>query len=243
MRANNGALMTPTLIVTRPKAQSDAFAAQVQAAYGQPLSVIVSPLIEIRPVPATVPQVDAVIFTSANGVQAAAALGLPQGLQAWCVGGKTAAAAQAAGFDPITGPGDAEGLLHDILSARPAGSIAHIRGKHARGDLAARLTAAGIDCADIVAYDQVALDLNGPALKALGGQNPVVLPLFSPRSCTILYEQGPFTAPIHAVALSNAVAESLPASQGWSVKIASRPDSAAMLEAVLGQLGDEGTQR
>ena len=47
MPANNGALMTPTLIVTRPIAQSENFAASVLSAWNGPLNLIISPLISV----------------------------------------------------------------------------------------------------------------------------------------------------------------------------------------------------
>ncbi|MEM8539131.1 MAG: uroporphyrinogen-III synthase, partial [Pseudomonadota bacterium] len=98
--------MTPTLIMTRPSGQGTAFVAAVRQAWAQPLHIIDSPLLEIQHTAIDVGQVDGVIFTSVNGVVGASGL---TGLQAWCVGAKTAAAARAAGFKAIAGPGDADG--------------------------------------------------------------------------------------------------------------------------------------
>lgn len=236
MRANNGALMTPTLIVTRPIAQSESFAAAVIAAWDGPLNLIVSPLIEIVPLPATIPDVESVIFTSANGVNAASGLGLPAGLKAWCVGDKTAQSAAQAGFDPIIGPGDAEGLVARLIAAQPTGMIAHIRGMHARGDVCARLNAAGLHCLDVVAYDQQSCALTPEALKALSADKLAILPLFSPRTSTILSGQGPFKAPVHIVALSDAVRSAVDPAFGWDITVVSTPDADAMKLATLAAL-------
>lgn len=236
MSANNGALMTPTLIVTRPTDQSESFAAQVLAAWDRPLAVIVSPLIQIVPIAATVPEVDHVIFTSANGAHAANSLGLKAGLKAWCVGSKTAEVARAAGYDPNVGPGDAQGLVSDLVAAHPTGSIAHIRGKHARGDVCDTLKAAGLDCIDVIAYDQQPRDLTAQARIALDGSDPVILPLFSPRTCSILNAQGPFAAPIHVVAMSDAVKNVVDAAMGWDMTVAQSPDNDAMVRATLSLL-------
>ena len=236
MRANNGALMTPTLIMTRPTAQSERFAASVASAWDGPLELIVSPLIKIVPIKTTAPDVDAVIFTSANGVDAAAAMDLRKGLVAWCVGGRTAQAAQQAGFVPITGPGDADGLVAHIISAHPAGTLAHIRGKHARGDVCARLNAAGLLCRDVVAYDQQSCALSTQAQAALNTDIPVVVPLFSPRTSTILSKQGPFMATMHVIALSSAVEEAIDPELNWDVAVASAPDGEAMKHATLAAL-------
>ena len=133
----------PTLILTRPKAQSEAFAAAVSKAWGKPLHVIQSPLIKIVMLPATLPACDAVILTSANGVAAARALDVPAGTTAWCVGEKTAQAAKDAAFVPVAGPGDADGLVAMIAGSGTQDRLVHVRGQHAIGDVGARLSAAG----------------------------------------------------------------------------------------------------
>ncbi len=233
MRANNGAPMTPTLILTRPAAQSESFAADIAARWDGPLYIVQSPLIEIVPLQVSCDHPDAVVFTSANGVSAAKRFGLPDGLTAWCVGTKTADVARAAGFAPIIGPGDADGLVADIIAAKPAGRLAHIRGRHARGDVCARLIQAGVNCKDVVAYDQQEQPLSDLAKSALSGTMPLIFPLFSPRTAAILSKQGPFAAPIHAVALSQAVAEALATELVDSLSVAPVPDAAAMLDATL----------
>lgn len=236
MPANNGALMTPTLIVTRPSAQSESFAASIVAKWDGPLKVIVSPLIKIVPVAAAVPKMDSVIFTSANGVNAARSLGLPKGLKAWCVGEKTAHVAREAGFDPVVGPGNADGLVAHLISAQPSGSIAHIRGKHARGDVSTRLNAAGLNCIDVVAYEQQSCALNPTAHAALCSDKLVILPLFSPRTSTILCRQGPFVAPVHVVALSEAVKDAVDPALGWEITVVSSPDLDSIKLATLSAL-------
>lgn len=233
MRANNGAPMTPTLIVTRPLAQSVRFAAEVEASCKQPVRVLISPLLKIEMLPVATPVAEVCVFTSANGVEAAKALNLPKGIIAWCVGEKTAALAHDAGFVPQIGPGDADGLVADMISAHQTGKIAHIRGTHTRGNVAARLIAAGLDCIDVVAYDQTAVALSTEALAALHDANPVILPLFSPRTSTILNKQGPFTAPIWAVAMSEAVKNAVDPGADWNVSVAARPDAEAMLAGTL----------
>jgi len=225
--------MTPTVILTRPKAQSASFAAELTAQYDGPIEIIRSPLIEIIPVAARSTGPDAVIFTSANGVIASGRLDLPAGVTAWCVGPKTAALAQEAGFMPITGPGDADGLVSQIIAAKPPGRLAHIRGMHARADLSARLGAAGFICDDIVAYAQKALTLTDQARSATSAQNPVIFPLFSPRTATIFSQQAPFLSPVHAIALSPAVARAIPAGIAQAVTVAQRPDGPAMVAATL----------
>jgi uroporphyrinogen-III synthase len=228
--------MTPTLILTRPLAQSESFAAQVLAAWGKPLDVVISPVLKIEMLPVVMPEVDAVIFTSANGVRATQSMTLPAGLTAWCVGDKTAALARAAGFRTQTGSGDADGLVSLLSDAHPTGTIAHIRGKHARGDISTRLNAVGVRCIDVVAYDQLPCDLTHAAQQVLFDARTVILPLFSPRSSTILSRQGPFHAKVRVIALSQAVKDALDPALGWTADVVSRPDEQAMLAAVTARL-------
>lgn len=229
--------MTPILIMTRPKAQSESFAATIVARWGGALRIIHSPLIDIVPLAADCAAPDAVIFTSANGVAAARKLDLPPGLTAWCVGPRTAELALASGFVPIVGPGDADGLVADIISAKPSGKLAHIRGTHARGQISERLNDAGLVCQDVVAYDQRELPLSSEARLALAATDPVFFPLFSPRTATILWNQGPFSAPVHTIALSEAVKMTVPRRHAGAVSVAQSPDGEAMRAAVLAALG------
>jgi len=225
--------MTPTLIMTRPAAQGADFADDIRARWKGPLKIILSPLLEIVPLEVEIGDVDEMIFTSVNGVAAVAHHKKLQGMGAWCVGERTAQAADEAGFVTVTGSGDAEGLVSILLSAQPKGRLAHIRGRHARGDVSARLNAAGLRCEDRVAYDQRALALTPEARAVVDGDGPVIFPLFSARTSTILKEQGPFTAPVHAVAISAAAAGAF---DGEAI-VAPTPDAAGVQSAILALLG------
>ncbi|WP_322893283.1 MULTISPECIES: uroporphyrinogen-III synthase [unclassified Yoonia] len=231
--------MTPVLILTRPAPQAEAFATQIAARWAGPVQVILSPLLRIAPVPviADLSQVTGVIFTSAHGVAAAQYTNLARGLPAWCVGDKTAQLAADAGFDAIAGPGDAIRLVEKIMSRRPQGPMAHLRGNHTRGGVAEKLISAGIACIDVVAYDQLAQSLSDDALDALHGAAPVILPLFSPRTATILAEQGPFTAAVQLIVISTAVQTAAAAMRVKSVSVAATPDAEAMIVATLKRLG------
>ena len=225
--------MTASLIITRSKAQSESFAGELAARWAGPLNIIISPLLEIVPLTPTIGAVDELILTSANGVEAAQRLNMPKGHRAWCVGDKTGELAKAAGFVPHVGPGDADGLVDMIIAIKPEGRLVHLRGKHARGAVTSRLRAAGVDCQDFITYDQQPQTLNKDARRALDGQKPVVFPLFSPRTATILREQGPFCAPVHVIALSASVADAFGQEAAQQVRVADRPDMPAMLTATI----------
>lgn len=192
---------------------------------------------EIVPVPATVDTVPAgLILTSENGAEAAGRLGLPPGLPAWCVGTRTAEVARAAGFAAINADGDAEVLQRAILSAPDAGPLLHLRGDHARGDIVPRLRAAGRAARDIVVYRQEDRPLSAEAKAVLAGPARVVLPLYSPRTATIIADQGPFSAPLHVIAISPAVARAAERLGPDQISQIDNPDGQSMLSAIVDSL-------
>jgi uroporphyrinogen-III synthase len=228
------------VLLTRPRAASDRFAADLCAALG-PLPVTVAPLMETVP-RGPLPDLDGIaglIFTSAAGVEVFAAQTARRDATAWCVGGRTAAAAAAAGFaDVRTAAGDAEALTALIAAAAPEGRLLHLHGTHKAGALAETLLAAGHAVSEAVIYDQTA-QAPGPGFAAaLAGPGPCIVPLFSPRSARLFaaavesVESGDIGAPIWAAALSPAVAAALPVGCAARVAVAARPDADAMIQAI-----------
>lgn len=199
--------MAATVLITRPKAQAQAFAQALEAAHGGPVRSVMSPLIETAPVAVDLDLSDAahVVFTSVNGVHQAARLNVPRTATAWCVGTKTAQAAQAAGFVAQAAGGNSEKLVGLIVAAQPQGRIIHVRGKHAAGDVIGGLAAGGLRCEPIVAYDQVAIAPTQAALDLLADENPVIVPLFSPRTAKLFSQIDAFHAPLHLVVMSDAI--------------------------------------
>lgn len=219
----------PILLLTRPEAAGQRFAVQV----GLTLPTVFAPLlrIDLLAVMVATSGLAGIILTSENGALAAARLpGLPR--EAWCVGDRTAEAALAEGLLPQSAAGDANALIDLILSQPVAGPLLHVRGEHSRGEVAARLIAAGRDVRQVIAYRQVPLPLSAAALSALHSTASVILPLFSPRTVSILAQQGPFTAPLHLVAISPAVANSGMTLHPATVLTARRPEAACMADLV-----------
>lgn len=229
---------TPALLLTRPREDAEACLAELRAQVPVDRAVI-SPVLRIVPrgVLPGMAGVAAVILTSAN---AARLLSAPAGLRAFCVGRKTTEIARAAGFDAEFGGEDADALVAHLSKTRPAGDLLHLRGAHARGDIVARLTGAGLQARDAVIYDQQAQALSAEAKALLDGRDPVVLPLFSPRSADILAGQGVPRAPLHVVAISAAVADHAAALRPRSVQIAKNPDRTAVC-ALVAALYRKGT--
>ena len=226
---------SPVLLLTRPQAQSDRFAQAARDKLG-PMRVIVSPLMKIHFLDAPLPE-GARVFTSQNGVQAHLRLAPAAGRTAWCVGAQTAQAARTAGFAARETEGDARALVALIVQDGATGPLVHVRGVHARGDVADRLNAAGIETSEVVLYDQIPCPLVDEAKVALSGSAPVFVPLFSPRSAQLFADAAAGArAPLHLVALSPAVAQALNNCPRASLDIAARPEAGAMLTALADRI-------
>lgn len=230
--------LAPTVLLTRPAAQSASFAQSLQARV-EGLRVVVSPLMVTVFHTVTLPKepLQGVILTSQTGAEAAGRLRTQLPDLAYCVGDRTAQVAREAGFRVQSAQGDAEALLALILREKPQALI-HLRGREARGDLAQRLSAAGVFTQERVVYAQDAQPLSDEAVAVLSGKAPVLVPLFSPRSAEILGAawQGLAThAPLVVVAISQAVAEAAAFCPTKPV-LAAHPDAPSMLDAVLAQL-------
>ena len=223
---------TPNLLLTRPTGASNRVIAELRA-MGCTFHPVISPLIGIEvtgPLP-DLSQVRGLIFTSANGVTAYRALSGRQDLPAFTVGRATAQAAQEAGLHARSADGNAETLIAWLRELRPDTPLIHIRGSHTRGDVAGRLSAAGIETHAAVVYDQPALPLTPEANALLQGNRPVVVPLYSPRSAKLLRDMS-IKAPLLVAALSEAVANGVASHHIKELRIAPHPDSARLLPLV-----------
>jgi uroporphyrinogen-III synthase len=218
------------ILLTRPAEQGARFAEQLVHRFGTRVTILQSPLIAPRLPGPVLPQgpFRAVIFTSETAVAAARDLpGLPR--VAFTVGDRTALAAHAAGFTARSAEGDADALVALLLRTDP-GPVLHLHGTDTRGDVVGRLRAAGLRAEGAVVYAQEPQPLTDAAQGWLDGDQPVIVPLFSPRSAA-LFCAVRAKAPLWLAALSPAVddAATLPAARRV---IAARPDAPAMLDAV-----------
>ncbi|MFD1794623.1 uroporphyrinogen-III synthase [Paracoccus aurantiacus] len=208
-------MTAPLCLLTRPAAQSRAFAARLPG-----VEVLIAPVLRIEPLPFDRAKVEAAqgfVFTSANAVPFA---GPGAGRSALCVGPQTALAARQAGFSVEIGPGDAKGLL-PLLSGRK--DWLHLHGRH-------RALVLPID--GVEAYDQVEQALSDDAEAAILGTRPLVLPLFSPRSALIL--SGALrdaVAPVATVAISERTDASY-TGPAATRRVADQPDAEGMISAI-----------
>ena len=229
----------PVLLLTRPRDASERFASEVAGVLGASApEFCISPLMRVDFAGRLPDMADAaaLVFTSANGVRAYAAAGGPRGLPSFAVGEATAEAARRAGIAAEAAGGDARALVTHLAARRPSGRIVHVRGEHARGDVAARLREAGLRAEEAVLYRQVLLPFSDRARALLSGRAPVVAPLFSPRTAEQFARQHRGGAPLWILAMSEAVARRVSHLPARRIAVATRPDAPAMLAGVAGLL-------
>ncbi|MEZ5777048.1 MAG: uroporphyrinogen-III synthase [Paracoccaceae bacterium] len=229
----------PTLLLTRPEAQSQRFAQQFERRFGSGWPVVISPLIEIRLLPfdPLPEETGDLVFTSENAVLAFAEQCPAEGRRAWCVGSRTAEVAGAAGFVAMNGPGDVIGLIDFIKGDGGVRKLLYPHGRHRTLDIAPGLVSAGIETVSFIAYEQAEVAPTDDAVLLTSTDAPVLLPLFSPRSAGLAARAfGDARARFSVAALSTAVAEAF-TRPSERLAIAGRPDAEAMLTA-LAQLID-----
>ncbi|SHF06546.1 uroporphyrinogen-III synthase [Loktanella atrilutea] len=225
--------MEPILIITRPAPSGEAFARSVIAALGRAVPVIDAPALQIVPIAYQFPDdASQIIFTSPRAVVLAPD---GNGRTAWCVGNATAAAAAARHYAVHSAAGDADALVGLILAQRPRGRLVHLAGRHRRGAIAARLTAAGLRCDTIEIYDQVPLDVPDTLHQATQGDAPLVAPIFSPRSAQGLRNLS-YRAPLHIVAISPAVAAAFRGLDAATLLTTGHPDADHMRDMTVAVL-------
>jgi uroporphyrinogen-III synthase len=200
----------PVIMLTRPEASSRRMATILAARFGDRVDICISPLMEIVLDP-RLPALDGIrtlIFTSAHGVAAYVAAKGPTHLPCYTVGDATALAAREAGLPAISAGGDAEALMSMIIDDGALAPMLHLRGAHAAGDIAERLSAVGCPVSQAIVYTQNARAISSEAATLLQGDRPIILPLFSPRSARLIGD-GTVRAPVYVVAMSQNVADAL----------------------------------
>jgi len=208
------------------------------------IEVLIEPLLEVTPLDDAeidLDEVQALLFTSANGVRAFAGLNARRDLKALTVGDGSAEAARRAGFTQVeSAKGDVEALAALVVDRlKPEdGVLFHAAGTVTAGDLKARLEGLGFHVRRAQLYDAkiaTALSTETRANLTLGGIDIVLL--FSPRTARTFAELwrgagAPGLTGIQALCLSAAVAREVD-KLGWAaVEIAARPDLPSMLALV-----------
>ena|SRR5262245_49713905 len=226
------------LLVTRPEPDGTRTAAALRQRGHE---VLLAALLRIESVDFELPKSDcaAVVLTSANTARAIAqhpGRGSLTVLPAFTVGRQTAEAAHAAGFTQVTSADGDRNDLAALLRARFGGShtpLLYLAGEDRAGDLAD----CGVAVETVVAYRAVKVARFPPAAaEALGRLGGVLH--FSRRSAEAYLAcagaaglLGPALAPVQ-FCLSRQVAEPLTQAGAADVRVALRPNEAALIELV-----------
>ncbi|MCB1341768.1 MAG: uroporphyrinogen-III synthase [Pseudooceanicola sp.] len=222
--------LRPVVLLTRPEAASHRFAALLP----EGVRVVIAPLIGIETAAQTLvlDNAQGIIFTSGNAVTIAAQLTIDRTLPCFCIGEATAQAARQAGWSAQAMGGDADALVQALLQTRPTPPLLHLAGEHRRGQVAERLSAAGIETRAITLYRQTQNDLADEAQTLLATETPIIAPIFSPRSAQHFAQTVERRAHLHVVAISEATAEPLRGQGFATISVAGAPDARAMARGV-----------
>jgi uroporphyrinogen-III synthase len=192
---------------------------------------VVAPLLAIRPLAPAEPDlagVAALAFTSRNGVAAFAALTTRRDRPVFAVGDATAEAARAHGFETVTSAGGAMGDLAALLrDTGPAGRVLVPGAREPAGDLAALLAGSACEAVPLAVYEAIETGARAP-----GAYDAVLIQ--SPRAGRTLAATAPAggLAGRVAVAISEAAAQPLSGLGFDEVRIATRPNEDAVLQAL-----------
>jgi uroporphyrinogen-III synthase len=175
------------VLLTRPLEDSRALAEKLEA---DSISPLIWPLTRIVPtvmalkLPITT---GALLFTSANGVRALAALVERRDLPALCVGEATARAARKAGFrDCFAASGDARALA-DLARRSGISDFFHPRGVDAAGDIKGWLAETGQQVTEAILYKaEETGPPPAPIAAALARGEVGLVTVWSPRGAKIL---------------------------------------------------------
>ncbi|HSF96305.1 MAG TPA: uroporphyrinogen-III synthase [Thermohalobaculum sp.] len=225
------------VLLTRPLEESRALAARLEA---DGIETLIWPLTRIVPLVTELKlpfNIDAILFTSANGVRALAALTDRRDWPALCVGDATARAARQAGYlNCFSAGGDARALA-DLARRSGLRNFLHPRGRDAAGDLKGWLAETGQHVAELILYEARETGAPpAPVASALARGEVDLVTVWSPRNGEILARHlAGLDADLggtDALAISAAARESLAEAGFRRVALADRPDLQAMVSAI-----------
>lgn len=223
-----------TLILTRPEPSAAQILAQVQAALGGAVPVVLSPVLKIESEPGwpDMSDADVIIATSVNAIH-----GPLGGKPVFCVGARTADAAAKAGGEVRHCALDAASLIAWIGTQPNPGHVLYLRGSHVATDIPAALAGLNIDGRSVQTYRQEEQPLTETARHVIEGERPAILPLFSPRSARLVGQAvTQIGADLHVIAISDAVAKVWRAETGGASVVVAQPTGDAMLKRIVAAL-------
>jgi len=218
----------PYVLVTRPALAGRDFVNELKAISGV-FRPLVCPAFEIEPSRYNCPPFDEAIFTSKAAVQNSP---MGAGRRAWCVGPATAASAQENGYDPVVGPGNATDLVEVILNSESSGRLLHLRGENTHVNVIKTLKQRGFFADEIVIYRKKILQPVSTQIAELENPGPVISPVFSSETVSIIEKWPIDFSKIYFVAISDDVAATATSLSPLKVISAKRPTLPSMLAAI-----------
>lgn len=229
-------------LLTRPEDDSERTLAALEAAGHQAVSAPVIAIDAADPEAVDLEGVQALLFTSANGVRAFARLSPRRELPVLAVGPASAEEARRLGFsDVAAAAGDVVSLAGLARRTRDpaAGTLFHAAGRDTAGDLAGELSASGFDVRRRVLYRaRPERQLSEAARRTLDDPALAGILFFSPRTAETfvrLVREAGLTdrlARLAAACLSPNVAGRLDRADWADIRIAERPDLPALVAAL-----------
>lgn len=227
--------MKPSVLITRPREESDAFAVLVERIGGDP---VIAPVLDVI-FPEINPGIkpDALVITSPQALKSV----FPdewKSIPLFVMGEGSLQRAREAGFRSVTSSaGDFTTLCALITKNIPfSQNILYLRGDIIRHDLVYALSE--YEVREQIVYKTIAIENAVPPVIQNG--TIAIVTLFSPRSAEIFKEQiekaglASSLKTIKALCLSPAVLESVAALPWQDTKVAPQPDQQGMLEALRG---------
>lgn len=240
---------TPKIWVTRPRHDGAETAAKLAALGFDP---IIAPLLEMQVLPASLPKAQnfaAIALTSANALTALEGqniLATITHLPVFCVGARTALAAQDLGFTNVLNANGALSDLADLIIKTPIeGPIFYPSGKHVTGDLAGALaphnrlviTCEVYEMATVTSLPpQIISALNDNSLKAVSLYSRRTAEAFCDLTKTKTQSAAELNTKMHALralCLSENVAMPLLQNHFTRIALADYPSEEAMMALAL----------
>jgi len=221
------------ILVTRPQIQAHRTVAQIEKGLAR---VFVLPLTESKPLNFTIPKhssFEALLATSANAFHIKQEiLASLYSLPLFCVGEKTALAAQSAGFSSIAAIKAQAHELVSYLKYHPAQNFLYFAGKTRRPTLEQELRAQGKAITVLETYQQRPLYPTPSAMNGLPLRFDYALFYSAMAAQAAMAVNAFFDAETRFLCLSSRIACALPQKYQPQALIAHAPNEASLLELI-----------